>query len=92
MILRKLAAAIEEQNWFTVVLEILIVVVGIFIGLQVDGWNEARKDKAKEGIYLERLSRDIVRDSELLSRSIQSADERAADAVLAMNGQDGRFS
>ena len=39
MILRKLAAAMKEQNWVTVVLEILIVVVGIFVGLQVDGWN-----------------------------------------------------
>lgn len=86
MILRKLAAAIREQNWFTVVLEILIVVVGIFVGLQVDGWNEARKDKAKERVYLERLSGDIERDSGLLSQSIRSADERVTDAVLAMNG------
>ena len=86
MILRKLAAAMREQNWFTVVLEILIVVVGIFVGLQVDGWNEARKDKAKERVYLERLSRDIDRDSDLLLQAIRSADERASDAVLAMNG------
>ena len=35
MILRKLADAITAQNWFTVVLEVLIVVVGIFIGLQI---------------------------------------------------------
>lgn len=86
MILRKLAAAMREQNWYTVVLEILILVVGIFVGLQVDGWNEARKDRATEKTYLERLSRDIQRDSDLLSQSIRSADERATDAVVAMNG------
>lgn len=86
MILRKLAAAMKEQNWSTVLLEILIVVVGIYVGLQVDGWNEARKDNAKGKIYLERLVRDIERDAGLLSRSIQEADNRAADAVLAMNG------
>jgi hypothetical protein len=55
VILRKLAEAIREQNWFTVLLEILIVVIGIFLGLQVDGWNELRKDRVKEGVYLERL-------------------------------------
>ena len=33
MILRRLADAIREQNWLTVVLEVLIVVVGILIGL-----------------------------------------------------------
>ena len=40
MILRKLAAAISDQNWFSVALEILIVVVGIFIGLQLDDWSD----------------------------------------------------
>ena len=40
MILRRLAEGIREQNWFTVVLEVLIVVVGIFIGLQVDDRNK----------------------------------------------------
>ena len=42
MILRRLAESIRKQEWFTVVLEVLIVVVGIFIGLQVDEWNRAR--------------------------------------------------
>jgi hypothetical protein len=36
MILRKLAESIRQQNWFTVLVEILIVVIGIFVGLQVD--------------------------------------------------------
>lgn len=60
MILRKLADAIREQNWFTVVLEILIVVVGIFIGLQVDDWNEARKNQAKEYARLVGLHENVV--------------------------------
>ena len=60
MILRRLAKAIREQNWFTVVLEILIVVVGIFIGLQVDGWNQARLDKVDEQIFLERIHEEMI--------------------------------
>lgn len=55
MILRKIAEAIREQNWFTVVLEVLIVVFGVFIGLQVDGWNEDRKARVQERQTLERL-------------------------------------
>jgi hypothetical protein len=61
MILRKLAGAIREQNWVTVVLEILIVVVGIFIGLQVDGWNELRKERQEEEEYLVRLTEEARR-------------------------------
>jgi len=39
MILHRLAEGVRAQNWFTVIVEVLIVVVGIFLGLQVDDWN-----------------------------------------------------
>ena len=45
MILQRLATAIRKQDWFTVIIETLIVVFGVFIGLQVNNWNEARKDR-----------------------------------------------
>ena len=59
MILRRLADGIRNQDWFTVLVEVLIVVVGIFLGLQVDDWNEARKDRAEESTYLARLVDDL---------------------------------
>ena len=60
MILRKLAEALQTQSWFTVVLEIMIVVIGIFIGLQVDDWNEARKHRQQESVYLAILRDDTM--------------------------------
>lgn len=60
MILRKLAGSLRKQDWFTVVLEITIVVVGIFIGLQVDSWNNERKDREAESQILTRLHADMV--------------------------------
>jgi len=66
MILRRIADAIRKQNWSTVVLEVLIVVSGIFIGLQVDDWNNLRKDRSDEQHYLERLH-DEIRSAEKLS-------------------------
>ncbi len=68
MILRRLGEAIAEQNWFVVIIEILVVVVGIFIGLQVDGWNAARKDRGDEQDFLERLHTDVLLAEELSSR------------------------
>ncbi len=35
MILRRLAEHVRAQNWFAVALDFLIVVVGVFVGLQV---------------------------------------------------------
>jgi hypothetical protein len=62
VIIRRLAQAIRDQNWFTVVIEFFIVVVGIFVGLQVDAWNESRKERAIEIRYLERLNDELGRD------------------------------
>lgn len=76
MILQRITAGLKKREWGTVTLEIFIVVVGIFIGLQVDDWNESRKDRAEEVRYLVRLQSDIMKDLELLSDSRGFAEER----------------
>src|SRR5687768_4083825 len=48
MILRRLAHAIREQNWFAVVLEVTVVVLGIFVGLQVNDWNQRRLERESD--------------------------------------------
>lgn len=82
MILRRLAEGIRKQDWFTVVLEVLIVVVGIFLGLQVDDWNEARKDRATEAAYLQELLEDFETNDANLDQSIGQYQE----IIVAMIG------
>ena len=60
MILRRLATSIREQDWFTVFVETMIVVLGVFLGLQVSNWNSERQRQDSERDYLERLHRDVV--------------------------------
>jgi hypothetical protein len=60
MILRRLMLHVKEQNWFAVGLDFLIVVVGVFIGIQVSNWNDVRRDRQAESIYLDRLGREIA--------------------------------
>jgi hypothetical protein len=87
MILQKLADGIRQQNWFTVVLEIMIVVVGIFIGLQVDGWSELRQDRRDEQHYLIRLHDEILNAEKLSARLLDrriSRQEVAADILDAV--------
>jgi len=43
MLLRSLSKHVKDQNWFAVGLDFLIVVFGIFIGFQLNNWNEGRK-------------------------------------------------
>lgn len=90
MILRRLADAITEQNWFTVVLEVLIVVVGIFIGLQVDDWNQTRKDTAKEMVRLAALHENIVATLDGLGaeRNAAAGAIEALRILLTLDEQD----
>ena len=60
MIIRRIAQGIKNQDWFVVGVEIMVVVVGIFVGLQVTDWNEERKEHAARAIYLVRLSDDLM--------------------------------
>ena len=46
MILNRIGTAIKRQDWFVVLIELMIVVAGIYIGLQVDDWNKEREAKA----------------------------------------------
>lgn len=43
--------------------EILLVVIGILIALQVNNWNEYRKDRVKEQAVLKNLFQDLRADS-----------------------------
>lgn len=84
MIIRKIADAMTTQNWFTVVLEVLIVVIGIFIGLQVDDWNEKRKDRNREIEYLQRIETELGQDIAEFEAGVVLAARRREYARLIM--------
>ena len=47
--------------------EIILVVIGILIALQINNWNEARKLNAEEFKALENIHRDFLKNREILS-------------------------
>lgn len=68
MIIRRFGDAIARQDWFVVLIELIVLVLGIFIGLQVDDWNQARKDRNDEARFLIALHEDILRAENLSAR------------------------
>ncbi len=75
MILRRITEHVKTQNWFAVGLDFVIVVVGVFIGIQVANWNESRIALLEEQAILARLAaeyRDIAEKGDAyLVRSAQ---------------------
>ena len=66
MILRRFTQHIKEQNWFAVGLDVIVVVVGIFLGMQVTDWNEDRKNESRTLNYYERLIEDLESEKRAL--------------------------
>lgn len=85
MILRRFTDAIRRQDWFTVALEILIVMIGIFLGLQVTEWNQSRVDRADEVVFLQALHQDIVEMERISKRSQNLRLNYFTDLELAAN-------
>ena len=67
MLFGRFSEHIRNQNWFAVVLDFFVVVLGIFAALQVDNWNQSRLDKVEETFLLEALSRDFETNTEILA-------------------------
>jgi len=62
MLLRRAMKHVRDQNWIAVGLDFLIVVTGVFIGIQVANWNEERLERSQEVEYVRRLAEDLRQD------------------------------
>lgn len=61
MILRRITEHVKAQNWFAVGIDFVIVVVGVFIGLQVQQWADAQRQARMERIYTEKLQAEVLK-------------------------------
>ena len=68
MILRRVIAHFRKQEWTAIFLDFVIVVVGVFVGMQVNNWNETRQDRADERLFMSRLHDDLRHGEELTAR------------------------
>lgn len=59
MIIRSLSDSIRRQDWFTVLVEIVIVVVGVFLGIQVSEWSDERKAQVRRAQVSSALVTDL---------------------------------
>lgn len=71
MVASRLMARLREHDWMAAAVELVIVVVGILIALQVSNWNQERVDRHRAQGYYRRIHADL------------SADLKNIDATLA---------
>lgn len=95
MLLRRITKHVKDQNWFAVGIDFVIVVIGVFIGIQVANWNDARSDRQLGQEYTQRLILDLEQDlagtrslKDYYAQVLVSVQE--ADRLLAEPGSDNQ--
>lgn len=59
MIFKRFAANLRAQNWSAIMIELGIVIVGVFIGTQVSNWNGQRLEKRETQRMLAQLGPNL---------------------------------
>ena len=75
--------------------EIVLVMIGILLALQVNNWNESRKLANTESIYLKRFLLELKQDTAYFSHGIktfQTRNQIIKDFSAALNNEDSQDS
>jgi len=68
-------SVIKNTNYFKYAIgEIVLVVIGILIALQINNWNEIRKDKSRIENYLSEIINDLDQDMFFFNENLKQYD------------------
>jgi len=59
MLLRRVIEHLRKQEWTAIAIDFVIVVLGVFVGLQVSNWNEARANRGVVDRHLAEIVEDL---------------------------------
>jgi hypothetical protein len=87
MLLRRVIEHVKAQDWNAIAIDFIIVVIGVFLGLQAQQWYSERERKLTDAHYIERLHGEVVeliknREELFEPRARNVADIRSASAKL----------
>lgn len=90
MIARRFARRLRQQDWFAVAIEFALIVAGVFVGIQVANWNDARKERSLEATYLARIAQDVRSDVSDMDEIIRVSAVRMALLNVLLTKASGR--
>jgi len=86
MILRRIAEHLKQQHWTAVLIDLLIVVLGVVIGMQVSDWKQAQVEQQRTAIVLDGFRTDM-RDYSAVTRKFS---RRAANGLAVFDAARAR--
>jgi hypothetical protein len=89
VILRRLSQSLKEQNWTAIWIEFVLLVTGVFLGIQVSNWNAERETRQKSALFTARLLADLKFEAWGYQYLIEYEKDVLANARRALDGFDG---
>ena len=68
--------------------EIILVVIGILIALQINNWNETRKDNIKAKSYLVNIREDLKKDTTSFNRALSGLQSSIPNTEFLLSIED----
>lgn len=90
MIGRRVIGHLKNQQWTAFGIEFVIVVLGVFIGIQVSNWNQERINSRQAANFTERLKADLREEDWDYQLLIAYNREVLANAERALAALEGR--
>lgn len=85
MLIRRITKHLNDQNWFAVVLDMVVVIFGVYLGFQLNDWNENRKSIEKGESYLQRIAGELEQDARFFDNVIRMNEENFEDGQFLLN-------
>lgn len=89
MILRRVVDHLKLQHWTAIGIELLIVILGVFIGTQVSNWNQERAANQQGAVFTEHLKEDLREEDWGYQVMVQYNREVLANAERTVDALDG---
>ena len=90
MLLRRVIQHVRKQEWTAISIDFVIVVVGVFIGIQVSNWNQARVDRDKATSYRQRLVDELQFNAHQFRQQTTYYERVKRHGLAALASLDGR--
>jgi len=84
MAIRRFRDHAADQNWFAVLIDVGIVVLGVFLGIQASNWNASRIERSEARAYRAQIVEDLRANEEELAERSRYYRQVRVSALAAM--------
>jgi hypothetical protein len=92
MLFRRVAEHVLAQNWTAVWIDFVIVVFGVFMGIQVSNWNTERAERSLEAVYTKRLYQEVIELEKVRAEILADRKRASVELQYAINKLTGRMN